>query len=552
MSVNEAEPKPRKFNLEFLLRHVDDEPSIADGRFLSEVVSNIIEMALGFAVVGEIEGATRLLETLRDRGIDPFQRSDRDYPFLKPCMYFAWDATSSWPAWVPDEERSEDNLQELETQGRGPWLERFSEDWVLEEAAAMKAMEMAYNGVTTTLPNFDGTLAGQVSQAENMWRNGEFSYAANPNGPMNFRYAKWAMWWRQGIYPYPYVQIYRTAGLIIALDVYLRLDQHDKARDVLEKVCGRFHMEEQVEQLACSRAAWKSYLTAPDRPLLDLLQTPAAKLRTAVTRAVLMTEQRLDTLPTRRYRNYDIGSLARTVSTNTFRNCPYDVLAAFRPPDNPRIGPGSEHGLLRPGCSPSEIKALEERLGVELPTDYKEFLSVTDGLGSMWDGQNVVDYLARAQDVCWQDIEFLEGNALSLLRDDDPSPYPPDRLDWPELPKKFRCICLHGEESKQDTNGSLFLLHREIIQPSKDYLFETYEKRSQSQRDQLDRVVQEMYGSLDVLLNLEYALVSWTPWDFTFHPYNGIHDLLERMAEASLHKKRPWSKIFEPTFRRMA
>jgi hypothetical protein len=265
---------------------------------------------------------------------------------------------------------------------------------------------------------------------------------------------------------------------------------------------------------------------------------------------VHMAEQRLDAGPKRRYGNYDIERLALTVSANTFYNCPYNALTAYRPPDNPRIVPDTEDGLLRPGCSPQEISTLEERLGVHLPGDYKEFLSVTNGLGSIWDGQNMVDYLARAQDVCWQDIDYFGGCSLPLLREDDPIPYGEDRLDWPEFPTNFRCICLHGSESNPETAGCLFLVGRELIQPSKDYFFKTYEEKSQSQREEIDRVVRETYGSMEVLRNLEYAFVSWTAWDFTFIPYNGMHVLLERMAEAALSEKRPWSKVFEPRFRR--
>ena len=145
----------------------------------------------------------------------------------------------------------------------------------------------------------------------------------------------------------------------------------------------------------------------------------------------------------------------------------------------------------------------------------------------------------------------MEGVSINLLRDGDPNPGTDNSLDWPEL-QNFRCIYLSGEVNKHDTHGLLLLLDRETIQPGKDYFFETYEERTQPQREQLDRVVRETYGDLEVLRNLEYAIVSWTAWGFTFHPYNGIRGLLERMAEAALHRERPWSNIFEPGYREFA
>lgn len=488
----------------YLLRHVDDEPNITDSHFRLEAAEKIVATALGFAVVGEVEGATKLLEILHTRGIDPFQITDFEYPFLKPCMYFAWDTTSSWPAWIPEDERTEAKLQELEVTGRRPWLERFSEDWDVSEETAKKARELGSGGIPRLLPLYNGTLAGQAYQAEIMWKNGDFPFAANPNGPMHIRYAKPAMWWRQGIYPKRYPQVYRTAGLMICLDVLLRLDKQDEAQDVLERICARFHMEEQVEQLACSRAAWKTYLAAPSRPLLELLGIHAAKLRSAVNRVVHMAEERMDTGPRRRYQGYDIERLAQEVSVNTFHNAPYDTMNTFRPLGDPRVAPETKHGLLRPGCSLVEITALEERLGVELPSDYKKILALTNGLGSMWDGQNMSDYLASSQNVCWKDVDM--DFPLNLLPDSNPRWYRQDAMAWPEFPANSRGICLHGGARKEDAGGDLWLLPRATIQLSLDYFFKTYEERSSSQREELDRVVQELYGSLEAFRNMDFAL----------------------------------------------
>ncbi|KAJ4169070.1 hypothetical protein NW754_011002 [Fusarium falciforme] len=380
-------------------------------------------------------------------------------------------------------------LEELETEGRIPWLERFNEEWQVSEETAKKALDMAYQGIATVLPDYDGTLAGQVAQAEIMWKNGEFSSAANPNGPMT---------------------VYRTAGLMIALDIYLWLGKEEEAQTTFERICGRLQYEEQVEQLACSRMAWKKLLTRPSRPILDVLQIHPAKLRPAVTRALQMAEHRLEHGPKRRYKGESIEKLAHTVSANAFHNCPYNVLAAYRPPEKPRSPPRDAHGLLRPPCYPSDIADLEKRLGVTLPEDYKEFLSVANGLGSMWNGQNLVDYLVKAEDICWQDIDFLGGNCIPLLRDDDPSPWTDNRLDWPEV-GSFLAICLSGNQNNEESNGHLFLLPPGMVQERKDYFFKEYEKRNDSQRRELGHVVEETYGSMEDFRNLEYVLISWTP-----------------------------------------
>ncbi|KAG8672749.1 hypothetical protein FPOAC2_06152 [Fusarium poae] len=542
---------PTQNRLEFLLRHVDDEPTIADYRSLAEVIKGIAQTAVNFAVIGEVDGATKLLETLVKRGIDPFDYCETCYPYLKPCMYFAWEATSSWPLWIPSGQRTEEKLLEMEDRGRQVWLERFSEEWDVTEETARKALDMAYNGLQAELPDWDGTLAGQAVVADKMSQEGEFSYSASPNGPMSVKYSKIAMWWRQGIFPYPYVQLYRTAGLMIALDIYTRLNQGTEARELFDKICGRIEAYEMIEQLVCSRLVWSKVIISPHLPMLEMLNIHPAKVRPAISRAVQMAEKRLVTGPRRRYMNQGLENLVHTISKNTFENCPYGDLDVYRPSDLPRSRPEKPSGLLRPGCSAADIAALEKRLEVPLPDDYKEFLSVTNGLEAIWNGQNALHYLAKAEDVDWHDLDFLEGNEIPLLRDAEPQPHAGNMLSWP-TPETLRCICLSGDLDQQEANGHLFIIGPDIVQPAKDYFFSTYQERNESQRSELDNLVQETYGSMDVFKDLEYVLMCWTPWDLRFYPSRGVRDFLEQMAEASLQKNRHWLYVFEPRYRRLA
>ncbi|KAM0193348.1 hypothetical protein ACHAPA_004465 [Fusarium lateritium] len=545
--VNENE----HLRLEFILWHIDDEPSIADCWSLSEVVLHTVATAMNLAIVGEVDGATKLLEILRNNGADPFQYPKRECPFLKPCMFFAWEATSSWPTWIPEEERTEETLQKLEEQGRKLWLERFSQEWEVTEEMAEKAMDMAYNGLVTVLPDLDGTLAGQIAQTEAMWKNGEFSYSSNPNGPMSARYLKIAMWWRQGIYPYLYLQLYRNAGLMIALDIYLRLGQEEEAKDVLGQIASRLHTEEQVEYLGCSRMAWKAFLATPERPLLDLLNIHPAKLRPAASRAVQLVERRLQNGPRCRYATLSTEDLARTISENTFKNCPYDKLDAYRPADYLRPRPNNPHGLLRAGCTLPEIVSLEKRLDMVLPEDYKEFLSVTNGLGSAWNGQNVLEYFANAEEVCWLDIDFLAGNELPLLPDGEPKQWSDNRIWWPEI-EAGHWLSLSGDVMESEAPGYIFLLGPDVIQPSKDYFLKTYQERNEAQRRVLDNLIQETYGSMEAFRDLGHVFFHWTPWDLNSIPFHRFEDVLEWIAEASLRKDRPWLSVFEPRYRRLA
>jgi hypothetical protein len=210
--------------------------------------------------------------------------------------------------------------------------------------------------------------------------------------------------------------------------------------------------------------------------MLEMLNIHPAKVRPAVPRAVQVAEHRLETGPRRRYAKQSIKELVHTISKNTFENCPYDSLDVYRPSDQPRERPENIDGLLSPGCSSTDIVALEKRLETSLPEDCKEFPSITDGLGAIWNGQNALYYLAKAEDADWQDLDFPEGNEISLLRDGEPQSHAGNMLSWPTL-ETFRCICLSGDVNQHEANGHLLLLSADIVQPAKDYFFFTYQEQ---------------------------------------------------------------------------
>lgn len=59
---------------------------------------------------------------------------------------------------------------------------------------------------------------------------------------------------------------------------------------------------------------------------------------------------------------------------------------------------------LRPPASPSAVRAAEERLGVELPADYKEFLLITNGLEML---SIDAPALKPVEELCWETPEEL-------------------------------------------------------------------------------------------------------------------------------------------------
>ncbi|KAJ9615182.1 hypothetical protein H2200_001256 [Cladophialophora chaetospira] len=527
---------------EFLLRHIDDAPTISHSRFQQDVVERVEETALGFALVGEIEGATKLLSTLRAYGVEPFHVSIEYSQFLKPCMYFAWDATLSWPDWIAEDDRTEASLLKLEEQGRRSWLERFSDEWVVDEETAKKGLVLADGGLCDALPNVP--IGERVRIAEQWWKDGKFPYAASPNGPMHVRYASMSSWWRMGTFPYPYMQLFKSAGLMIALDIYLRLNRDEEAQNVLGRVCERFTLTDQAEMLAGSRTVWKKLLSGPEKPVLELLEIHPAKMRNAVSRSVSLLESRLANGPSRPFRNKGLKDLVHLVSAHTFENCPYDVLERY---GAPRRRPKDYDGLLRDPCTGSEISQLESRLEISLPQDYKDFLAVTNGMDPVWNGSHLLKIFARADEIDYMNTDHLQGSAINLVREYDPPSRGGNMLDWPVIADElsFQGVPVSGT----GTGGDLWLVKPELTTKCKDYFFKTYQERTKEQQKELDRVIHETYESMQAFEAMEWGLISWTTWGIEMVPYNGMRDMLERLAEQSMRIYRLWSHVFEPDFR---
>jgi len=73
-----------------------------------------------------------------------------------------------------------------------------------------------------------------------------------------------------------------------------------------------------------------------------------------------------------------IAELVKLCNDNTIKNACWEE--TDYDPDNPPIT------ILRNPATPEAIAALEKRLDHGLPDDYKEFLSISNGLGSWWNG----------------------------------------------------------------------------------------------------------------------------------------------------------------------
>ncbi|TLS30849.1 hypothetical protein PpBr36_02663 [Pyricularia pennisetigena] len=529
--------------LAFIMRHIDDVPDITFTRYLQDAVQQASETALCLAVAGQVGAATAIVSALREHCSADVLFSpalETTYPFLSPCMFFAWEATSSWPEWIPASDRTEEKLAEMEQKAKKHWLQFFTERWSADAETADKARTMAATTINRAFPQDATEESDRILLIARWVTEGRYGYAADPNGPLDARYMDVAMRWRSGVHPTSFMQLYRSAGLAIALDVYLSTaGTEEKAEEVFREIAERFTFFEQAEMLACSRAAWKRLLAKEngDQPLLRALEIDSGDLRSAADRAVHIVEKRLREGAVKSFdgTTKTMEELAKRISNNTMKNCPWDQLCVFDPEQRK---PDNEGGLLRPPTA--KASELETRLDTELPQDYKELLAATNGMEPIWNGGPLLDILARAEEVDWMDIEHLSNLQACMVRDDDPPPHSGNELKWPSLPPKAISLSPAGSPAH------LLLLDRKTTAACKQGFFEQFEQRTAEQKKELERVVCETYGSMEEFRAVEKGLILWRDYELDMVAYNGVRGLLEVLAVESMRKYRPWLRIYEP------
>ncbi|KLU86456.1 hypothetical protein MAPG_05469, partial [Magnaporthiopsis poae ATCC 64411] len=97
-----------------------------------------------------------------------------------------------------------------------------------------------------------------------------------------------------------------------------------------------------------------------------------------------------------------------------------------------------------------------------------------------------------------------------------------------------------------EPRGDLWLIDPATTAACKEAFFAVFDASEGEDRRQLERDVEEVYGGVERLRDLDRALIGWTSWQFDVTPYDGFRGLLERLAEKSLYQMRLWDNCFDP------
>lgn len=182
-------------------------------------------------------------------------------------------------------------------------------------------------------------------------------------------------------------QVIRGEDLKAAIDLAAYMEKPEKVQQLLNVFAE--HFDSVWYRLARSRYAWK-YIK--DGALARAIGIDEAKLAKFEQEVIAAFTQRLQNGQVRPFKATPMKDLIDLCNINTLQNAVWSEMDGVNPDDPPT-------SVIRPGASDADIAALEQKLGLELADDYKEFLSLSNGLGPLWNGFHGEPPLLPAQQV---------------------------------------------------------------------------------------------------------------------------------------------------------
>jgi hypothetical protein len=232
-------------------------------------------------------------------------------------------------------------------------------------------------------------------------------------------------------------------------------------------------------------------------------------------------ERGVRTLP-----QYSMRDLVLKLDENTIRH-DYDEMNGILQEELLEQKFMGNRSILHQPATEEEIQSLEQRLGVELPEDYKEFLRISNGLEGIWNGYHHQGHLGSTNDVQWSE----------LIWGDVQEPLPLELVDWTELPFKVdwpafdlrQAISIHNPSDECNP----WLVKPELAKQAVAKLFEAYEGLGGEDKETARKVFGSYFGSIEALREMEWCVVTWTHWGIVLTTWKSFREFVETLVTES-------------------
>jgi hypothetical protein len=335
-----------------------------------------------------------------------------------------------------------------------------------------------------------------------------------------------------------------SAALVSALELRIKLremgvlqdDGMPSEQDLLRMVAKRLDERNQIAMLTQSRRAWPILLDGGLMRALGLNKAKidlfASQLDETITERVQKGRQPPPTLP--------IKDVLGIISKNTITNP--DSVAWYE--EMERQVPST---ILHSPASASLIRDNEARLGITLPEDYKEYLSITNGNDAAFSGILHEPPLLKCEDIRWieEAEDYFSETTVDIPADMSRIAHAlyNDALDWPTLGRGIMIASLDVDNiflSTPETTKKVQERVRSILKSSD-------EKVTKEIKNSVRRAVEDFAGSMDEFEKLSWCCVEVK--DSEMETHSSFEAYLRSVAEKGKEKPEDcWNMSYDKFF----
>ncbi|KAJ4401904.1 ribosome-recycling factor [Didymella pomorum] len=479
-------------------------------------------MALQFAILGQTQLARRIVSKLND-----YDYFHGHHVALLP-LHLLWMQQGMWPEG--EEERARESIMEdrkrqtekageqeeqeragnharIETQGRPVTrsdvkikVEKLASDWAKSWywpdrlRTPLEELHWRKSNKTKGIAPDPSTMTPSEAHAAIQ----EIMTAVKNMEPKEHKYVQTGV-----------VAMDVSSALVNALDIRLRFEWQDDhlegierlptVDEILAMIAKNLNSNQQVETLAQSQRAWRILSRGA---LAEILDIDAKKLGAYAKEAEQIIDERLTN-----------GRQQPAEST---------VLEILQKIDrNSRTNPKAERGssslhfdsdktLFRDPATAQQIKETERSLGTQLPADYKEFLSVTNGFGPAFSGIILEPPLSPLSDIRWlkDDEDYFTDLYLDMPGRVFMSIRPRGFDGEPDWTKVGKAVQVGSEDIFE-----LWLIRPRVVEDVKTRVNlilnredNDYDEKAKAS---LRHMVEDFAGSWEEFLALDWAFLTW-------------------------------------------
>jgi hypothetical protein len=271
---------------------------------------------------------------------------------------------------------------------------------------------------------------------------------------------------------------------------------HGTVDEILAMIAKNLNSNQQMETLAQSQRAWRILSRGA---LAEVLDIDAKKLDAYVKEAEQIIDERLAN-GRQEAPDSTVAELLQEIEHNS----------QTKKGGTSRLNSDSVRTLFRDPATVGQIEETEKRLGAQLPADYKDFLSITDGFGAAFSGILFEPPLSPVSNIRWltDDEDYFTDLFLDIPGRMFRSIRPRNSKDEPDWTKVSKAVQVGSEDIFE-----LWLIRPRVVEDVKTRVNLILNRNDNDYDDKaktsLRHMVEDFAGSLEKFYALDWAFLTW-------------------------------------------